>query len=93
MDLATDSVLSICFNGYVYGISAAHGSQISFVINHDLASGKELKLAPLFNPGSKYLEFISRYCTNALSLDSDRALESLLKFPYHRPTLFRIFDN
>ncbi|HEU5460334.1 MAG TPA: RsiV family protein, partial [Pyrinomonadaceae bacterium] len=26
-------------------------------------------------PGSKYLEFISRYCSNALSLDPERALE------------------
>jgi len=75
VDLATDSVLSIHFNGYEYGIGAAHGSQFSFVINYDLASGKELKLARLFKPGSKYLEFISRYCSDALSLDRDRALE------------------
>lgn len=73
--LATDSVLSIFFNGYSYGIGAAHGSQFSFVINYDLASGKELKLARLFKPGSKYLEFISRYCSDALSLDHDQRLE------------------
>ena len=75
LDLATDSVLSIHFNAYEYCIGAAHGSQFSFVINYDLASGKELKLARLFEPGSKYLEFISRYCSNALSLDPDRAIE------------------
>ena len=75
VNLASDSVLSICFNGYVYSIGAAHGSQISFVINYDLASGKELKLAPLFKPGSKYLEFISRYCTDELSLYPGWALE------------------
>lgn len=73
--LATDSILSIFFNGYSYGIGAAHGSQFSFVINYDLVSGKDLKLARLFKPGSKYLEFISRYCNEALSLDRDRALE------------------
>ena len=73
--LATDSVLSIFFNGYSYGIGAAHGSQFSFVINYDLVADKELKLARLFKPGSKYLEFISRYCSEALSLDRDRALE------------------
>ena len=75
VNLATDLVLSICFNGYEYGIGAAHGSQISFVINYDLASGKELKLAPLFKPGSKYLEFISRYCTDELSLYPGWALK------------------
>jgi peptidoglycan-N-acetylmuramic acid deacetylase PdaC-like protein len=73
--LATDSVLSIFFNGYSYGIGAAHGSQFSFVINYDLASGKELKLARLFKPGSKYLEFISHYCIDALPLDHAGRLE------------------
>lgn len=73
--LATDSVLSIFFNGDSYGIGAAHGSQFSFVINYDLASGKEMKLARLFKPGSKYLEFVSRYCSDVLSLNHDQRLE------------------
>ena len=59
---ATDSVLSIYFGEYSYGIGAAHGVQSSFVVNYDLASKKELKLSDLFKPGSKYLEFVSRYC-------------------------------
>ena len=59
---ATDSVLSICFGVYSYGIGAAHGVQHSVVVNYDLVSRKELKLAELFKPGSRYLEFISRYC-------------------------------
>ena len=72
---ANDSVLSIFFNGYSYGIGAAHGSQFSFVINYDLKAGKELKLARLFKPGSNYLEFISRYCGDALSLNRDQLLD------------------
>jgi len=66
--LATDSVLSIYFNGYSYGIGAAHSVQYSFVINYDLVSGKELKLARLFKRHSRYLEFISRYCNDKVSV-------------------------
>ena len=69
--LATDSVLSIYFIGYSYGIGAAHSVQYSFVMNYDLGSGKELKLADLFKPRSKYLEFISRYCIHELSKGTD----------------------
>ena len=65
--LATDSVLSIYFSAYSYGIGAAHSVQYSFVINYDLMSGKELKLARLFKRESEYLEFISRYCTDKVS--------------------------
>lgn len=65
--LATDSVLSIYFNAYSYGIGAAHSVQYSFVINYDLVSGKELKLARLFKRESGYLEFVSRYCTDKVS--------------------------
>ena len=65
--LATDSVLSIYFNAYSYGIGAAHSVQYSFVINYELVSGKELKLARLFKRESEYLEFISRYCTDKVS--------------------------
>jgi len=64
---ATDSFLSIYFEGYGYGIGAAHSVQYSFVINYDLASKRLVKLADLFNPGSKYLELISEYCIEQLS--------------------------
>lgn len=65
--LATDSVLSIYFDAYSYGIGAAHPVQYSLVMNYDLVSGKELKLARLFKRDSKYLEFISRYCSDKVS--------------------------
>jgi Deacetylase PdaC len=64
--LATDAILSICFTSYDYGIGAAHTVIMSEVINWDLKAHRELKLADLFKPNSKYLEFIARYCTDEL---------------------------
>ena len=69
--LATDTFLSIYFEGFRYGISAAHSVQYSFVINYDLASYRILKLSDVFKPGSKYLEFISEYCIEQLSRGGD----------------------
>ena len=71
VSLANDSFLSIYFNGYSYGIGAAHSVQFSFVRNYDLTSRKELKLSDLFTPRSKYMEFLSQYCANELSKQSD----------------------
>jgi hypothetical protein len=65
--LATDSFLSIYFEGFGYGIGAAHSVQYSFVINYDLKSKREVKLADIFKPGSKYLKTISKLCTEELS--------------------------
>ena len=81
VSLASDSVLSIYFGKYSYGIGAAHGVQQSFVINYDVAAKKELKLSHLFAPGSKYLQFISRYCTEELTRDGHGSIpfsESLI---------------
>jgi hypothetical protein len=69
VSLASDSMLSIYFAEYSYGIGAAHGVQQSFVLNYDLVAKEELKLSDLFAPGSKYLRFISRYCTEELTRD------------------------
>jgi hypothetical protein len=65
--LANDSILSIYLNSFAYGIGAAHSVQISYVINYDLKSHRELKLVDLFRQKSRYLAFISLYCTNELS--------------------------
>lgn len=73
--LATDSLLSIYLNGYSYGIGAAHSVQYSFVVNYDLTARKEWRLARLFKPESKYLEFISRYCRNRLPIAANSGLE------------------
>ena len=64
---ATDSILSLYFMTYSYGIGAAHAVHQSFTVNFDLVSGKELKLTDLFKPGAKHLQFISRFCEKELS--------------------------
>ena len=65
--LATDSFLSISFIGYSYNGVLNQQIQDSFSVNYDLTTGKQLKLAELFKPGSKYLELISSYCTDQIS--------------------------
>lgn len=64
--LATDSFLSIYFEGFGYGIGAAHSVQYSFVVNYDLKANRELKLADIFKPGAKYLKTISKLCKEEL---------------------------
>lgn len=64
---ANDSLLSIYFEGYSYGIGAAHSVQYSFSLNYDLTLRKELKLRDLFYRRSNYLELISHYCISELS--------------------------
>lgn len=64
---ATDDLLSIYFEGYSYGIGAAHSVQHSFTVNYDLRSGKSLKLADIFKPSINHLRFISQYCSNELT--------------------------
>jgi Deacetylase PdaC len=64
--LGTDSLLSIYFVGYSYGIGAAHSVQFSYVINYDVKSHKQLKLSDVFKRDVNYLEFIAQYCTGVL---------------------------
>lgn len=75
---ATDSFLSIYFEGSSYGIGAGHPVQYSFVMNYDFALRKEVKLSDIFTPRSKYLDFISRYCTNEFSKQSTLMFEEAL---------------
>ena len=71
--LATDSFLGLHFIGYSYNGDIAHQVQDSFTLNFDLTNGKQMQLSDLFKPGSKYLEFISRYTIADLSrIKSDR---------------------
>jgi hypothetical protein len=67
--LATDSVLSIHYIGYGYSGADTRQVQESFAVNYDLTSGKTLKLSDLFKPGSKYMELISRYSIDTLSIN------------------------
>jgi len=71
--LATNSILSIAFFTDDYYIGAAHSATKSHVINYDLKSHRELKLADLFKPNSAYLDFIARYCTADLRLSEPLA--------------------
>ncbi len=75
---ASESFLSIYFVGFSYGIGAAHSVQYSFVVNYDLTLRKELKLSDIFNRRSKYLQFISNYCVNELSTQSEFIFEEAL---------------
>jgi len=76
--LATDSILSICFTSFDYGIGAAHTVIQSHIINYDLKAHRELELADLFKPNSKYVGFIARYCTVALKLSEPIAPETAI---------------
>ena len=60
-----------------YYSGAAHPNSYLEVINFDLKSGKQLKLAELFNPGTKYLHTIASYCIQELKKQTKGA-ESML---------------
>ena len=62
-----DSFLSIYLDVYSYGVGAAHSVQQSFTINFDMTTKTLLSLDALFRPGTRPLEFISKYCTAELS--------------------------
>lgn len=75
---ASDSFLSIYFNGYSYGIGAAHAVQFSLVVNYDLALQKEVRLPDIFTSRSNYLDFISQYCTKELLKQPEGMFEDAL---------------
>lgn len=60
--LAKDDLISVLLDVGSYSAGAAHPNSHSEVINFDLRNGKLLKLADLFQPGSKYLQSIAAYC-------------------------------
>lgn len=68
--LANDDLISIGFDIGGYSRGAAHPNSYTEAINYDLKNGKLLKLADLFNPGSKYLKVISAYCIDYLKKQS-----------------------
>lgn len=60
--LAKDDLISILLDVGSYTAGAAHPNSYSETVNFDLRNGKLLKLADLFQPGSKYLQTIAAYC-------------------------------
>ena len=72
--LATNRFLSMYFDVHSYGIGAAHSVQESFTINFDMTSKTLLTLESLFKPGTRSLQFISKYCIEQLSKEHSRAM-------------------
>lgn len=60
--LAQDDLVSVQFDIGSYYQGAAHPNSRTEVLNYDLKNAKQLKLADLFKPGSKYLQTLSTYC-------------------------------
>jgi hypothetical protein len=63
---ATDNLISVAFSEGTYSRGAAHGNQLTQVLNYDVKSGKKLALADLFKDKSKYLSVIAAYCQKDL---------------------------
>jgi hypothetical protein len=75
---ATDDLISIQFTEDSYSRGAAHGNQLTSVLNYDVKNGKKLALADLFNPKSNYLSVISAYCIKDLKLQAQQNKETML---------------
>ncbi|HET7113704.1 MAG TPA: RsiV family protein [Pyrinomonadaceae bacterium] len=61
INLAQDDLVSVQFDIGSYYQGAAHPNSHTETLNYDLKNGKQLKLADLFKPGSKYLQTFSTY--------------------------------
>lgn len=62
INLAQDDLVSVQFDVGSYYQGAAHPNSYTETLNYDLKNGKQLKLADLFKPGSKYLQTLSTLC-------------------------------
>lgn len=62
INLAQDDLVSVQFDVGSYYQGAAHPNSYTETLNYDLKNGKQLKLADLFKPGSKYLQTLSALC-------------------------------
>lgn len=70
--LAKDDLISVQFDIGGYYAGAAHPNSYTDVINFDLRNGKQLRLADLFKPGSKYLQVLANYCLEDLKKQSKK---------------------
>ena len=73
LSLAQDDLISLDFGVGSYYRGAAHPNSYSETVNFDLKNGKSIKLADLFNPGSKYLQTIASYSIQDLKKQSKNA--------------------
>ena len=62
INLAQDDLISVQFDIGSYYQGAAHPNSRTETLNYDLKNGKQLRLADLFKPGSKYLQTLSTFC-------------------------------
>jgi hypothetical protein len=69
---ATDDLISVEFSESQYERGAAHGSNLTLVLNYDVKNKKKLALADLFQPKSNYLNVISAYCIKDLQDQSKK---------------------
>ena len=67
VSFASDTLLSIYFKGFSYGIGAAHAAEYCLVLNYDLQSKKQIKLSDVFKPNSNYREILATYCLEELT--------------------------
>ncbi|HET9527953.1 MAG TPA: RsiV family protein [Pyrinomonadaceae bacterium] len=68
--LAQDDLVSVQFDIGSYYQGAAHPNSHTETLNYDLKNGKQLRLADLFRPGTKYLQTLSTYCIADLKKQS-----------------------
>jgi hypothetical protein len=66
INLAHDELVSVQFDIGSYYQGAAHPISSTETLNYDLKNGKQLKLADLFKPGSKFLQTLSTLCIEDL---------------------------
>ena len=62
INLAQDDLVSVQFDVGSYYQGAAHPNSYTETLNYDLRNARQLKLADLFKPGSKYLQTLSTLC-------------------------------
>ena len=70
INLAQDDLVSVQFSVGIFYFGVAHGTTHTETLNYDLKNGKQLKLADLFKPGSKYLQTLSTFCIADLKKQS-----------------------
>ena len=70
VEYADEDVISVNFGEDTF-TGGAHPNHNTFTLNYDLKQGRELKLADLFKPGSKYLQTIADYALRDLKSRKD----------------------
>jgi hypothetical protein len=70
VEYADDDLISVSFGEDTF-TGGAHPNHGTFTLTYDLKAGRELKLADLFKPGSKYLATIASYSIRDLKARKD----------------------